>query len=154
MAADCIAGITAVPGQPLPLDVAMEKYMIHADILNYMQPMPGKGAGQGSQRTKGKGRAAPYDQQNDQPGKGKGQGRNKGQGKGRGKDRKGMGKRGKNKGCSPMTPDGKYICFGFNSPSGCHEQVTDGKCYRGWHLCGKAGCHGPHSMIGCAAAGA
>lgn len=150
MAADCITGITAVPGQPLPLDVAMEKYMNHADILNFMQPMPGSGGAQ-RQRARGRGRSAPYGQ--DQPGKGKGQGEgrgNKGKGKGRGK---GKGK-GKNKSCAPMTPDGKYICYGFNSASGCHEQVTDGKCHRGWHICGKLGCHGPHTMIGCVAGGA
>ena len=73
----------------------------------------------------------------------------KGKGKGTGEGRKG-GRGGKNKdvndsGCKRMTPDGRPICYRFNSPGGC---VKD-KC-NFVHVCGNC-CAKDHNLTTCPA---
>lgn len=151
MAEDCLEGITAPPGGPRPLDVAMTKFMDHADITNLLQPLPSGGKGNAAKGPYARPQTSRKGDRNTQD-EGKGKGDRKG-GKGRGKGRGGK------KGqpfikCLAVTSDGRHICFGFNSANGCFENVVDGKCRRGWHICGRAPCHGQHSMQQCIAAGA
>ena len=73
----------------------------------------------------------------------------KGEGKGaKGKSAKGKGKgskgEGKNSKLVSSTPDGRQICFGYNSEKGC--SVTS--CSR-VHCCRYKACLGEHSMLGC-----
>ena len=63
-----------------------------------------------------------------------------GAGKGRGKGSKGKGK-GKN--LMGNTPDGRQICFAFNSEAGCA-----GNCERA-HACRRRGCNQEHSILAC-----
>ena len=66
-------------------------------------------------------------------GKGKGGGKAKGKGKGKGKQRQAF-----------ATPDGRHICFSFNSAAGCH----DPNCER-VHVCRNWGCYGEHAAVNC-----
>jgi len=68
----------------------------------------------------------------------KGAGKNKGKGKGKGRG-KGKGKQAKN------TPDGRQICFSYNSASGCSEPCPDSRI----HVCRNQGCLGLHSAVNC-----
>lgn len=43
------------------------------------------------------------------------------------------------------TKDGANICFNFNKASGCKEEVKDGKCKKGMHVCWLIGCQQSHS---------
>ena len=74
---------------------------------------------------------------------GAGKGGKGGAGKGGGKGGKGQGKLAGN------TPDGRQICFAFNSEAGC----SDAACSRA-HVCRNRGCFGAHPYMGCTAAGA
>ena len=75
-------------------------------------------------------------------------GGNPGGGKGKGKGRKnprrrtgGKGK-GKGNGCKPKTPDGKLVCFDYNSGDGCSRSGC-----KFLHICGT--CFGKHPMQEC-----
>eukprot|EP00971_Amphidinium_carterae_P201090 3990483-Amphidinium_carterae.2 len=46
-------------------------------------------------------------------------------------------------------PDGKNLCFAYNSASSCNIAKPGKKCMRGYHLCGRPGCHGKHSATAC-----
>ncbi len=49
-------------------------------------------------------------------------------------------------------PDGRPLCFRFSKGTCPATNVPIGKrCMKGWHLCAKGGCHGPHPMTECAA---
>eukprot|EP00971_Amphidinium_carterae_P333891 6468890-Amphidinium_carterae.1 len=52
-------------------------------------------------------------------------------------------------GCLSRTPDGKNICFTFNSAAGCRYAKAGKRCQKGYHICGRASCHGGHSMLEC-----
>lgn len=99
---------------------------------------PPKGSGKGNPQLNdnpnwpGKKRDAPYAQ-----GRGKGKGKNKGKGK------DGGGK-GKGKKQAFATPDGRHICFSYNSVAGC----TDPNCSRA-HVCRTWGCYGTHPATEC-----
>eukprot|EP00971_Amphidinium_carterae_P083118 1644616-Amphidinium_carterae.3 len=42
-------------------------------------------------------------------------------------------------GVSPRAPDGRNVCFGFNSRAGCSHRVNDkNRCRRGFHICGRS----------------
>lgn len=139
---------TIVPllGARRPLDVAMEASTIHPDVAYLTLPLPllqrqkGKGKGSGSNDD------GPYTA----PKPKAKQGKNKGKGKG-GKEK---GKSGPPEGCVPRLADGRNVCFGFNSSRGCAAPgvETGGRCRFGFHVCGKAGCHGNHSMTACTSA--
>lgn len=79
-----------------------------------------------------KARPSPYQ------GAGKRQGQ-KGQSKGKGKGK------GKNKGLAKGTPDGRQICFKYNSPTGCTDPCPD----RRIHACRTRGCYGTHPVMDC-----
>ena len=70
------------------------------------------------------------------PSKGKGKGKGEGKGKG------------KNKNMVGNTPDGRQICFAFNSEAGCA-----GGCGRA-HVCRRRGCQKEHSILQCSMEGA
>ena len=86
---------------------------------NHQGKSGGKGAGKGAGKSSGKGAS-------------------KGNGKGGGK-----GTKGSKKNLLFVTPDGRQICFAFNS-HGC----TDSACER-VHVCRVRGCMGAHSMAEC-----
>ena len=144
----CRANIVPVPGSARPLDVAMEKYVDHNDVLYLLAPMPMSAA---STSTSGSNRFAPYgdkpqqQQAKSQPGK-----KGKGKGKGKSKGKSGVKQSGPS-GCSSKTTDGKNICFGFNRSDGCSSTnvKVGSSCNRGFHVCGKAGCHENHPMFEC-----
>lgn len=152
MSEQCRANINAVMGQPRPLDVAMDKYIDHSDILYLLNPLaipvhtiraPDKGD-----------RVQPYAKS--KGGKDKGakasgkQGKSKGSGK-KGKANRGKGEYGPPPGCISRTADGRNICHSFNRPGGCINTNTElGKsCVRGYHICGKEGCHKDHPSYDC-----
>jgi hypothetical protein len=67
-------------------------------------------------------------------------------GKGKGQKKGGKGKgggKGTNNPLLARTPDGKEICFAFNS-----EGCSNASCTRA-HVCRKRGCLGSHSMAAC-----
>jgi hypothetical protein len=105
---------------------------------------PGKGA---QRRAKG----GPYNNSGSGKGEGKGSGKGAGKGSGSGKG-KGAGRgKGKGKGLAKGTPDGKQICFAFNSAEGCPSPCP----YDRLHVCRNWGCYGSHSVLECTrAAGA
>ncbi|CAK0900053.1 unnamed protein product, partial [Prorocentrum cordatum] len=45
----------------------------------------------------------------------------------------------------PLLPDRTPICYGYNSGR-CREQVRDGRCARGMHVCCRKGCGGKHPI--------
>lgn len=75
--------------------------------------------------------------------KGKGKG-----GPGKGRNAKGGGPAaGKGKGKGKLlskTPDGRRICYNFNSPAGCNKADCDFA-----HICQRKSCLGPHSFLEC-----
>jgi hypothetical protein len=53
-------------------------------------------------------------------------------------------------GCCSSTNDGKYICYAFNGQGCSDANVAVGdRCTKGYHICGKKGCHGNHSLHSC-----
>ena len=129
-----------------PLDAAMVALMHSPEVAYLTLPLPMTTV------RKGKGRDAPPPP-NDWPylyrkGKGKGKDKGKSKGKDRGKDNS---KGGPPAGCVARLPDGRNICFGYNGARGCaaHNVEPGGRCRFGFHICGRAGCHGNHSMVGC-----
>lgn len=164
MADETRVTITPMPGTPRPLDVALEKFMHHPDVLNYMQPLfiGGNGAGQrgaaaaprsGQQaadpnsktqikKALAKAKAAQRVQSPYAAPAAKGQAKGKGKGKGKPVGSKPIG-------CVNLTPDGRFVCWAFNTAAGCTRPVQNGQCSYGCHVCGKAACHGDHSMAAC-----
>ena len=157
MSEDCRSNIVAVPGQPRPLDTAMRRYMDHNDVLYLLAPLQGSlqktQAWTAQANTAQSDRGTPYSAQKS--------GKAKGRGKNSGKSNKGKGK-GKNKksdyvpasappGCVGRTEDGRHICFNYNRPGGCSApNITVGRtCNKGFHICGRAGCHGDHASFDC-----
>ena len=92
-------------------------------------PYGGGGKGNGAKGS-GQGKGA-------QSGKGPGRGQSKGPGRGRGK--------GKGKGLAKGTPDGRQICFAYNSPEGCSTPCPHDRL----HVCRNWGCFGPHPILEC-----
>ena len=162
----CRASIVGVPGSRKPLDVALEKFSEHNDVLFLVAPLAlpldktesssvrsepygspkkqGKGKGKGVQQEgKGKGNGK------QQGGKGKGRQNNESKGKGKGKGK--GGRQGPPAHCCSRTADGRAVCWGFNRPGGCdHNEITPGgSCEHGFHICGYFGCHEPHAMYDC-----
>ena len=151
MAEDTRANITAVPGQPRPLDAALAKWEDHPDVLYLMTPLP-KPAGRAVEPRPPVVRPSPYSQPGKGSGGGKGAGKGKGPGKGKAAGKGAKGKKGKGppSNCVAQLPDGKYVCYSFNRPGGCSSNVEAGSaCYRGVHKCGYAGCHQDHPMFDC-----
>ena len=142
LAQETRAGIIPVLGAALPLELAMIKLMtmpaLQLALAQRQKPM-GAGKGQGG---KG-GRSQPYPEQKDR-GRGKGRGKGRGQKGGRG-DKKTV-----PQGCCAKTADGKFLCYAYNG-EGCAEvNVKPGeRCQRGYHLCGRKGCHGEHPLGEC-----
>ena len=124
-----------------PLDAAMIALMHSPEVAYLTLPLPL------SSGRKGKGKEA---QTNDSPYKSKGKGKEKGKSKGKDKG-KSSGKNGPPSGCVPRLPDGRNVCFGYNSARGCsaHNVEPGGRCRFGFHICGRAGCHANHSMMVC-----
>ena len=52
-------------------------------------------------------------------------------------------------GCVNRTSDGKNICYAYNNSAGCPYAKSGKRCNRGYHLCGREGCHGKHSILQC-----
>jgi len=105
----------------------------------------------GSRGAKRQSSGSPPKQQRPHPkrsnGGSKGQGGSKGGSKGGGSKGTGSGKGGGgNRGGQLLskTPDGRMICYDFNSPKGC----TRPKCSYA-HVCRKAGCAGAHALQAC-----
>ena len=46
------------------------------------------------------------------------------------------------------TKDNKPVCWGFNTAEGCTEEVTDGRCKKGYHVCCKC-LRANHSLVSC-----
>jgi hypothetical protein len=76
--------------------------------------------------------------------------------KGGGKKGSGKGKKGKiaedqrmPSGCLNKTPDGKRLCFGYNSSRGCEYATPGQKCMKGYHLCSRPNCFGKHTAVAC-----
>ena len=140
MAEDTRSAIVPKPGERPPLDQAIKERMNSAEVQLLLLPRPAASK---------EARSYPYEGQGKKGGpKGKGKGKDKGSGKGKGP--KAGGKLKPPQGCCSATADGRYICFAFNG-QGCHESsVQPGdRCTKGYHICGKRGCFGNHSMQNC-----
>jgi hypothetical protein len=73
----------------------------------------------------------------------------KGKSKGKGKGRKGKGSGKGNQAQAFATPDGRHICFAYNSAAGC----SNPQCNRA-HVCRNWGCFGAHASVSCPTAAA
>lgn len=156
----CRAGIQphlSPAGVVRPLEQALQNWTNQTEILFMLQPLPSlRGQkndddvfnGRGKKgKGRGKGQGSPYDKtdRNKDP---KQDSRQKGRGKGnRGSSQRSEALR-RPEGCCSMTDDGRRLCFGFND-KGCKGAAIGAKCDKGWHLCGKKGCHGEHPMSAC-----
>ena len=139
MADACRATIIPTLGADRPLDVSMKSLIHDPDVAYLTLPLPVS-----KSKGKGKGKVAndvPYKKQEGGGGK---------NGKTKGKGKKGKGTSAPD-GCVARLEDGRNICFAFNASRGCsHPNVTaGGRCRFGFHVCGKAGCRGNHSMVSC-----
>jgi hypothetical protein len=145
MADECRATIVPSVGGPRPLDQAISKLMTHPDVAYVTLPLPWAASKQ-KQKSAGTGEA-PY-QSHTSGGKGKGK---KGAGKGKGKKGGNATRISAPDGCVARLEDGRNVCFGFNTARGCpvHGVEVGGRCRLGFHICGRAGCHGNHSMVSC-----
>ena len=136
-------------GHVRPLDAAMTTYSEHQEVTHLLSPLMNTGRSRegpyskGPREQKGKSTKGEGKSHRGDKGKGKGSGKKGGQGKSQRQLRP--------EHCTAVTPDGKYICFAFNSAAGCQQSSTrvGDRCNRGYHLCGKAGCHGNHSQTSC-----
>lgn len=156
MAEECRSGIAVTPGTPRPLNLAMLKYCDHPDVNSLLQPLPDGAKSAGASSATGKRKPWQWNQKNPESdaagssskttSKGKGRG-TKGKGKGKGKQRGVKGGRPEN--CVAWTADGRMVCYGYNCRNGCPNPVTNGRCVKGWHICGWAPCHGSHPMFSC-----
>ena len=45
----------------------------------------------------------------------------------------------------PTTPDGKRTCFVFNLGESVEQVAPRDRCWQGWHLYTRIGCHKPHA---------
>ena len=136
-----------------PLDAAIETWSDHPDILYLIQPLPLPSSDHQSDQFSGE----EHRSKKQKTGKGYGKG-NQGkqvEGKGgQGKGKKGSGKsKGKQRvaaptGCESRTEDGRFICYGFQTGS-CSAAAVGGSCTRGYHICGKKGCHENHPLSSC-----
>ena len=153
MSEQCRANINALPGQPRPLDVAMQRFMDHSDVLYLIMPLPlSSSYSHAKDHTATRSDPGPYTAAAPQAKGNKSKGRGKGSVKGKGKPKgKGKGKSSAPPGCLSRTEDGRNICYGFNRPGGCDQTSTavGSACSRGFHICGRAGCHGNHASYDC-----
>ena len=129
MAAECRTGIRPDVTGTRPLDIAMTKLAEHVDVLTFLKPLPASTPSSSHQ-------ALPPTVQTTTP-------RSKGKTKGSGKSK------GPPEGTVARTADGKNICFAFNSPVGCPYAKVGKRCMKGFHLCGRAGCHAKHPAFEC-----
>ena len=118
------AGIRALPDGSRPLDQAIVRASEDPRVMFHLLPVP---------------RPAAHVQSKppmpEAPGAAK-----KGKGKNKGAIQPPQG-------CVNRTADGKNICYAYNMSAGCPYAKTGKRCNRGYHLCGREGCHGKHSMI-------
>ena len=151
MAEDTRGGIAPAVAQPRPLDVSLDHWRHHNDVLFILSPLAGKGQGKSKSQSlhdESEWRPHPYG--------GKG---SKGSKEGK-RGKKGKAARPKGgktldlpPGCVAATPEGRRICFGFNRPASCPSGSASGsECIRGAHICGK--CFGAHAAYECTRAGA
>ena len=154
MSEACRANINALPGSPRPLDIAMRRFMDHSDVLYLIMPLakPAHSSQSSSTLVPVEYRDGPYTKGKGVKTKGKGKGKGAGKGKGKNKGKKGKASNpGPPPGCLSKTPDGRFICYGFNRPGGCEHSSTEigRSCTRGYHVCGREGCHGDHAAFDC-----
>ena len=142
----CRSGIVPLPGSPRPLDLALEKFRNHPDVLYFILPLP-KGAkqsfGSADNQKAGGDDANKKRKFENFGGKASGKG-----GKGA-KGKKGKGDARMPEGCVNRTKEGKNICFRFNCKVGCKYAKPGKTCIRGLHVCAKQGCQEPHSAEVC-----
>lgn len=141
MADECRSTIVPKLGNARPLDTAIKTLMHHPDVAYLTLPLAasgGKAKGKGSKSDDG-----PYPTPKAKSGAKGRKGKDKGKGKGT--------KSEPPSGCVPRLADGRNVCFGFNSSRGCSNAsvVAGSRCRFGFHVCGKLGCHGNHSMMSC-----
>ena len=130
-------GIQGKPGEDLPLDLAMQQLMSCSEVSFHLLPLQvsSKSAtaptsastttsAQGARPAKGKGKTGTRPRTITRP----------------------------PQGVIPRTEDGKNICFGYNDKGGCPLPVKEGRCVKGFHICGRKGCHGPHPIHQCSKA--
>ena len=122
------ADLTALPGQPKPLDAIITRLMDDPRIQYLLLPLP-LGGSASSSNLPVKERPAPYTVTDTRP-----KGNQKGKGAGKGRPQLSL-----PEGCT--TKDGKKrpICFAFNL-GGCSAAKPGGRCRRGMHVCWKSGC--------------
>ena len=134
------AAIRACKEDGVPLDTALQAAMKDAELkeVHFTSPLALMPKGKRSAEDEGgKGKAGKWAKQGGWPNqkgnkdKGKGKGKDKGKGKGKGK-------------LLSNTPDGRQICFSYNSPAGCATV----NCTR-VHMCRVPACgamdHGSHA---------
>jgi hypothetical protein len=112
--------------------------------VHFTSPIALQGRGRSISNFAGDGGATKVQRVWDDKGKGKGKYSGKG-GKGRGKGGKGKPKGSRGGAMLTHTPDGRQICFAFNSAAGCREPCQYGRI----HMCRRKGCLGPHSLVDC-----
>jgi hypothetical protein len=139
-----------------PLDDAIALWSDHPDVMYLIQPLPlvsadsqsdqfgGEDSRSKRQKTSGKGSGKNQAGKQVPEGKG-GKGKGKGKASGKGKNRP---KVSAPPGCESRTEDGRFICYGFQNGT-CSAAAVGGSCTKGYHICGKKGCHGNHTLGAC-----
>ncbi|CAE7364045.1 unnamed protein product, partial [Symbiodinium sp. KB8] len=118
-----------------PLDDVFEDVTNLPDVVHLMQPLP-KGTGSGKVVDPPRPRFTPYDRSP--------KGGRKGKGTGRGTPRMPR----ELVGCRACTNKGEAICFGYGLKT-CTEQVKNGRCSRGLHVCAVPKCGLTHPALDC-----
>ena len=139
MAEDARSAIVPRAGEAPPLNTAIKERIDSSEIQVLLLPRPAHHKQESRSTT-------PYEGPRPKAAGKKGRGQ---KGSGKGKGQKGA-KLKPPLGCSSLTTDGRYICFAFNG-QGCQDtsiQAGD-RCTKGYHICGKKGCFGNHSMQSC-----
>ena len=148
----CRAGIVPIAGQPRPLDIAVEIYRNHTDVLCFTVPFSKRSSASSSSigppavsstTTLVSQELSNRKRKRDAKAAGKGSKGKAGKGKG------GKGDVRMPEGCLNKTSSGKNICFRFNSSVGCSFGKPGGTCMRGSHVCARPGCEAAHSAVNC-----
>ena len=154
------AGIVADATGTRPLDDALQKWMVHSDVLFFLLPMPSSSSTNRDHENRGdswksssdrwnNNRYSPKGKADFSKGGGKGKKGNKGKG---GKHGKGSYPASLPSGCVEKNDNGQKLCMNFNSV-GCRWAKPGQSCRNGFHACARSGCFGNHSAIACAKAG-
>ena len=151
--AEVITSLKRDANGDLPLEVHLMKVLVRPSVSFHLLPLathvPAKPAPKANPNNQNKRK---HEDTKPPAGKdtstSKGQGGRKGEGKRKSKTKRGRGPNVPRDlvGKSLETPDGRWICWPYNLPTGCTDAAAGGQCSRGVHVCAEPGCHKPHGL--------